>query len=694
MAPAPSSHRDAAARPEASRLVFAALGAALLLAGCPSESGTGGARGTPVPVVADAPAPAVDRAPERTPRRAIHPLVGFRSEDPVRVAAQGRAVARWVPLEAGLRRAIDLAPGATLAVRIDPPAGAAIRAGLAVRGEGAAPIGGQAIFRVRLSATPDDAGVTLGEQVIVADRRGDGAIDVTVPADWRGPGWVTLSAEWPAGPPGASAPGTAPQLLWIEPRVEWEVPESEPTGEPTPRPWNVVVVTSDTTRQDDLGCYGGPARTPRLDALAAEGVVFTAAYTVACVTTPSHASLMTASHASDHRVYDNSSVLPDERITLAEELHRRGWATAGLVSGLPLIRALGFSQGFDWFDDALALRHADQPARRLLRERPADETVDLFVDWLRARPVRPFFAWLHLFDAHQPYAPPASFLPPGADVSDDPELARIFANPDGSVRRIRPSEVAGLSAERRARVDAVARARYRGELAFIDSQVGRLVDALKAAGAWDRTLFVFVADHGENFGDRGDLAWAHAGLFHDVTRIPLLVRLPGGRAAGRRSPELVGNMDIAPTILDALGMPRPAVWTGRSFLPGIEAPEAWRGADSIVIEAPREKEVSVRTPAWMYREMAPGVADDADDGDGPAPWRRRFGYRPDESEQLFDLAVDPLEHANVAAARRDEVQRMKTVADAFLAAKPRTGRAAALGGGAHREALRALGYAD
>ena len=104
--------------------------------------------------------------------------------------------------------------------------------------------------------------------------------------------------------------------------------------------------------------------------------------------------------------------------------------------------------------------------------------------------------------------------------------------------------------------------------------------------------------------------------------------------------------------------------------------------------------MSVRTPAWMYREMAPGVADDADDGDGPAPWRRRFGYRPDESEQLFDLAVDPLEHANVAAARRDEVQRMKTVADAFLAAKPRTGRAAALGGGAHREALRALGYAD
>ena len=148
------------------------------------------------------------------------------------------------------------------------------------------------------------------------------------------------------------------------------------------------------------------------------------------------------------------------------------------------------------------------------------------------------------------------------------------------------------------------------------------------------------------------------------------MRLPGGRAAGRRSPELVGNLDIAPTILDALGMPRPAAWTGRSFLPGIEAPEAWRGADSIVIEAPREKEVSVRTPAWMYREMAPGVADDADDGDGPAPWRRRFGYRPDESEQLFDLAVDPLEHANVAAARRDEVQRMKTVADAFLAAKP------------------------
>ena len=632
---------------------------------------------------------------DRSLRRGVHPLVGFRSEDPARVATSGRVVARWVELEDGLHRAIEIEPGASLAVRVDPEPGATVRAGLAVRGDGGAAAPGRADFRLRLAPASDARGVVLAEASVETGGRGDGSVDAEVPASWQGPGWLVLSSAWTPGPEGST--GAAPRLWWIEPRVEWAVAGAAPSGEGV-RPWNVVLVTSDTTRQDDLGCYGGPAATPNLSALAAEGAAFARAYTVACVTTPSHASLLTASHASDHRVYDNSSVLPEERVTIAEALHDRGWATAGLVSGLPLIRALGFSQGFDFFDDALALRTADQPARRLLRERPGDETVDLFLDWLRTRPARPFFAWIHLFDAHQPYAPPAAFLPPGGDPSDDPDLARLFSWPDGSPRRIRPGEVARLPEATRARADAIARARYRGELAFVDAQVGRLVEALRRDGLWDRTIFVFAADHGENFGDRGALAWAHAGLFHDVTHIPLVVRVPGTRAPGARVQALVGNMDVAPTVLDALGVAVPAAWKGRSLLPAIETPSSFEARPSLVIEAPREKEVSVRTPDWMYREMAPGADgdgdDDGDDGEGAAPWRKRFGYLPGESEQLFDLAVDPLERTNVVASRPDAAQRMKGTADAFLASRPSTARAAALGGGAHREALKALGYAD
>lgn len=630
-------------------------------------------------------------------RRAVHPLVGFRSEDPARIATVGRVVARWVELEDGLHRAIEIEPGASLAVRVDPRPGAAVRAGLAVRATGDAAPSGRADFRMRLAPSPGADGVALAEpSVEIRGGRGDGSVDAEVPASWQGPGWIVLSNAWLPDASGGAAPG--PRLSWIEPRIEWSVPGAAPSGEGL-RPWNVVLITSDTTRQDDLGCYGGPAATPNLVALAAEGATFTEAYTVACVTTPSHASLLTASHASDHRVYDNSSVLPDERVTIAEALHERGWATVGLVSGLPLIRALGFSQGFDVFDDALALRTADRPVRRLLRERPGDETVDLFLGWLRDRPARPFFAWIHLFDAHQPYAPPNGFLPAAGDPSGDVALARLFASPDGSPRRIRPGELAGLDPQRRERADAIARARYRGELAFVDAQVGRIVAALRRDGLWDRTIFVFTADHGENFGDRGELAWAHAGLFGDVTHIPLIVRIPGARGAGGRVSALVGNMDIAPTILDALGVAAPAPWKGRSLVAAIEAPESFAAAPSLVIEAPREKEVSVRTPGWMYREIAPGAeaagGGDGDGGDdGDAPWRRRFGYGPGESEQLFDLATDPLERTNVVASKPDDARRMKGTADAFLASRPTTARASALGGGAHREALKALGYAE
>lgn len=684
-----------------SRRPVAALVVALLASGCSRDSGVpaGGASQDPGPhAVATGRAAAVvtDPAAEealppgiahgRSLRRAVHALVGFRSEDPARVATMGRVVARWVELEDGLHRAVEMEPGSSLAVRIDPEPGAAVRAGLAVRGRSGVAPAGRADFRLKIAASPEATGTTLAEAALEAGGRADGSVDAEVPPAWQGPGWILLSSAWTPGAGG----GDSPRLLWIEPRVERDVPGAAPSGDGL-RPWNVVLVTSDTTRPDDLGCYGGPASTPNLEALAAEGATFTQAYTVACVTTPSHASLLTASHASDHRVYDNSSVLPDERVLLPEVLHDRGWATIGLVSGLPLIRALGFSQGFDVFDDALALRSADRPPRRLLRERPADETVDRFLGWLPTRPSRPFFAWIHLFDPHQPYAPPAAFLPPGGDPSGDPDLAPLFTSPDGSPRRIRPGEVARLPLAKRVRADEIARARYRGELSFVDSQVGRVIAALRSEGLWERTILVFVGDHGENFGDRGELAWAHSGLFHDVTHVPLLVRIPDTATPGRRVAALVGSSDVAPTILDAVGIPPPPAWKGRSLLPAIGSPSSWTAASSIVTEAPREKEVSVRTADWMYREMAPGAEGDAEGG---APWRRRFGYGPGESEQLFELATDPLERSNVADSRRADALRMKGIADAFLASKPTAARASALGGGAHREALKALGYAD
>ena len=220
---------------------------------------------------------------------------------------------------------------------------------------------------------------------------------------------------------------------------------------------SVLLVTIDTLRADRLGAYGGPAPTPVLDALAARGARFATAIAPAPLTAPSHASILSARIPPRHGVRDNGGfVLPDSVPVVAARFREAGYATAAFVSGFPLDRRFGLARGFDTYDDRLP---RGRDARRApYVERPADQTTGAALGWIAGRTGR-WFVWVHYFDPHAPYEPPAEFGPPRTSTP------------------------------------------YDGEIAFVDREVGRL---LAGIGDPERTLVLVTADHGESLGDHGE----------------------------------------------------------------------------------------------------------------------------------------------------------------------------------------------
>jgi len=285
---------------------------------------------------------------------------------------------------------------------------------------------------------------------------------------------------------------------------------------------SAVLITLDTTRADALGVLGGkPGVTPFLDRLARESVLYEAAQTVAPLTLPAHASMMTGLYPPRHGVRDNNlGALPESAATLAEIARDGGCATAAFVSAAVLDRGWGLAQGFEVYDGPDAASEGDASGEG---ERSAAETVRAARRWLERRDRgRPFFLWIHLFDPHAPYAPDARSL--------------VQAAGD----------------------------RYLGEVAAADRGVGEVLDALRRDEAFGRTTIIVVADHGEALGEHGEPT--HSVLCYRATlSVPFLVRHPDGRRAGERSPEIVSVVDVAPTIAEALRLPVPAGVDGLSL---------------------------------------------------------------------------------------------------------------------------------
>jgi arylsulfatase len=316
----------------------------------------------------------------------------------------------------------------------------------------------------------------------------------------------------------------------------------------TPPPRVLLLVSVDTLRADELGAYGSErGLTPHLDELARESTVFTAAYAPASLTLPSISTLFTGRYPEELGVRNNESAVPESVPTLATELTTRGWRAGAVVGSIMLRRSSGLARGFARFDDDLQQREAV----RGFPERVAYDTTDAALEMLDDCTVlveERCFLWVHYQDPHGPYDPPGSRR---ARYLQAERLA-----PDGGKKLPAGDDSGGVGAIPayqllHGRHDvAYYRAGYRAEINYMDEELGRLLHAVDAGRLRERTVVVFVSDHGESLGEE-DVWFSHgARLTDEQVRVPLIIRVPG-RPAARRD-EAVSLVDLYPTLLALL----------------------------------------------------------------------------------------------------------------------------------------------
>jgi arylsulfatase A-like enzyme/Flp pilus assembly protein TadD len=294
---------------------------------------------------------------------------------------------------------------------------------------------------------------------------------------------------------------------------------------PRLRPLNIVVVTVDTLRADHLRCYGyANIETPALDALAQRGVLFENAVAQTPLTPPSHASIFTGQNPTTHNVRNTGGfVLQSSSHPLARILQEQGWDTGAFIGSAVLKKLFGFNNGFAVYDDEMP-RPGKRNEFREDPERKASVTVDRAIAWLNQRTAdKPFLLWVHIYDPHIPYQPPAEF-------------AQKYKG--------RP---------------------YDGEIAYADQQIARLFDAVARKSPADKTVTAVLADHGESLGDHGERT--HGVFIYDSTlRIPFLMAGPG-IPAGLRVKKQARTIDFLPTLLEIMGGRAPRYVEGLSLVP-------------------------------------------------------------------------------------------------------------------------------
>ena len=290
--------------------------------------------------------------------------------------------------------------------------------------------------------------------------------------------------------------------------------------------YDVILITLDTLRPDHLGCYGYTAiQTPHIDQLAATGARFSQAFTPVPITLPSHTSLMTGAFPLATGVHDfTGNRVPPGTTTLARILRDHGYTTAAFLGAPVLDSRFGLNQGFETYFDHFEIGRMEEVHLDAMK-RPGNQVVDEALKWLSHRPSQPMFLWVHLYDAHSPYRPP------------EPYAGRYPGRP------------------------------YDGEIAFADSQIGRLTAGLAQQGRMEKSLVVLVSDHGESLGEHGEKN--HGFFVYNATlHVACVVKVPG--AAPRVVTDEVSLVDVMPTVLQALGIPVPSSVQGRSLLSLVE----------------------------------------------------------------------------------------------------------------------------
>ena len=386
----------------------------------------------------------------------------------------------------------------------------------------------------------------------------------------------------------------------------------------------IVLISIDTLRADHLPIYGyGEVRTPAIDRLAADSVVFDRAYAHSPLTLPSHASMLTGRLPFEHGVRDNIGfVLQGSMRQIGHELRDAGYATGGFVSSYVLRRGSGIEAGFDVYDDEMPPASPEMPFGEV--QRNGSETVRAARTWLDQQRADRFFLFLHLYEPHTPYSPPAEF-----------------------------SQYAP----------------YDGEIAYADSLVGELTGVLRDKGWYDRATIVLLSDHGEGLGDHGEDE--HGVLLYEETlRVPLVVKLPHQRDAGRRSATPVQHADLLPTLLELAGLATPDGLDGRSVRPLF-------GADGVLPDRGLYAESLYPRYHFGWSELY-----------ALTTGRYRFIKAP--REELYDLQDDAREQRNLAAEQTNTASVLRRGLDTMIADRGVSTPSEVSSADVQR--LRALGY--
>ncbi len=369
---------------------------------------------------------------------------------------------------------------------------------------------------------------------------------------------------------------------------------------------NILLITLDTTRADRMGFLGSKkGLTPNLDKVARDGVVFTRAYAQAPITTVSHATIFTGTYPQLHKVNDFGKRIPASVPVLSELLKRQGYRTAAFVGSIILdptggAMAPGFDRGFDVYSAGYRRRQPGDDRYKTM-ERRADEVVGRALAWLEKNPGGPFFVWLHIWDPHEPYQPP-------------PVYAKKYP-----------------------------RAPYDAEIAYSDAMLGRLFDALRARKLYDPAAIAVTADHGESLGDHGENT--HGMFLYDETiHVPLVLKLPAARAAGTRVDSRVGHVDLAPSLLDAAGLPAPPQMQGQSLIRTL--------ARASLPDRPSLAETDYPRRAFGWSSVSAFRAGNHLYIKAPRP-------------ELYDLVKDPGARSNLAASHRALLDRLAAQTDDF-----------------------------
>jgi arylsulfatase A-like enzyme len=430
-------------------------------------------------------------------------------------------------------------------------------------------------------------------------------------------------------------------------------------GGETPRRLNVLLLTIDTLRADHLSCYGYErATSPEIDRLATQGVLFRNPIVQRGGTWPSLTSILTSMYPHSHGVRKNGEQLDASKKILAELLRGEGYATAAFLTNMISAPNRGFDE-----------------KQHFSRKSNDAEAAEAAIRWLEENRKRRFFVWVHLMGPHDPYAPSGRF----ARIFDTGYKGRLNGK-RGTLERIQRQK-RRLSERELAHIISL----YDGDIVEVDQNIGTIVSSLDRLGLADHTLVVFTSDHGEELYEHNRYFFHSYSIYESVLRVPLVMRLPAGLPQGATVVAPVESIDIAPTILELLGIPLPGDFEGKSLANHILGQPS--DAEAVAFSELGPEIFSIRTERWHYIYNPLGLR-------APTTRDRAKQAQPVfeiAREELYDALHDPRETTNLVREHPELAAQLRRRLRAWIETSGATYRPQELLPEAERE-LRALGY--